>query len=171
MTARTVSLLLPTRDGEFLAHYSKTGLAELNFPSRPKPGVTPEKSAPSAEIAHWHQLTADAVNAILSGKSPAEFPPFDLSVGSDFQRAVWQAMLQIPFARTRTYTEIAKAIGHPEALRSVGAACGANPIPVLIPCHRVVAAKGKLGGFSGGLDWKRKLLGREGSQLELGNCS
>ena len=63
--------------------------------------------------------------------------------------------------QTFSYGEVAKAIGRPKAVRAVGGACGANPIPVLIPCHRVLAAGGKIGGFSGGLDWKRTLLARE----------
>jgi len=64
--------------------------------------------------------------------------------------------------QTKSYAQVARTIGRPGAVRAVGQACGANPIPVVIPCHRVLAAGGKLGGFSGGLDWKRKLLLREG---------
>jgi O-6-methylguanine DNA methyltransferase len=89
-------------------------------------------------------------------------PPLDLCAGSEFQRRVWRALRRIPPGRTATYGQIAQAIGHPRAVRAVGGACGANPIPVLIPCHRVVAAGGGLGGFSGGLAWKRLLLAREG---------
>ena len=63
--------------------------------------------------------------------------------------------------KTKSYGEVARAIGKPKAVRAVGGACGANPIPVLIPCHRVLAANRKLGGFSGGLNWKRKLLAQE----------
>jgi O-6-methylguanine DNA methyltransferase len=71
-------------------------------------------------------------------------------------------MRTIRVGQTLSYGEIARAIGKPKALRAVGGACGANPIPVLVPCHSVLAAKGKIGGFSGGLDWKRTLLEREG---------
>jgi len=71
-------------------------------------------------------------------------------------------MRKIPFGRTKSYGEVAQAIGKPKAVRAVGGACGANPIPVLVPCHRVLAAHGKIGGFGGGLEWKRKLLTREG---------
>lgn len=71
-------------------------------------------------------------------------------------------MLRIPPGETRSYGEIAAALGQPLASRAVGGACGANPIPVLVPCHRVLAANGRLGGFSGGLDWKRRLLAIEG---------
>jgi len=70
-------------------------------------------------------------------------------------------MQRIPAGHTRSYGELAADIGKPKAVRAVGGACGANPIPLLVPCHRVLAAGGKIGGFSGGLDWKRKLLARE----------
>ena len=71
-------------------------------------------------------------------------------------------MRKISTGRTKSYGEIALAVGKRKAVRAVGGACGANPIPILVPCHRVLAAHGKIGGFGGGLDWKRKLLAREG---------
>jgi methylated-DNA-[protein]-cysteine S-methyltransferase len=93
---------------------------------------------------------------------------FDLPVapvGTDFQQRVWEAMRRIPFGHVRTYGEIAREVGG-EA-RAVGAACGANPIPIIIPCHRVVAGGGHLGGFSsrGGVETKRALLQLEGALL------
>jgi len=75
-------------------------------------------------------------------------------------------MLDIPPGQTRSYGEIARAIGNPKAVRAVGGACGANPIPVLVPCHRVLAAHRKIGGFSSGLDWKRQLLAIEGAKFD-----
>ena len=81
--------------------------------------------------------------------------------GTEFQKSVWNALRKISFGKTKSYGEIARAIGKPKAVRAVGGACGANPVPVLVPCHRVLAANKKLGGFSGGLDWKRKLLALE----------
>ena len=88
---------------------------------------------------------------------------FDLDIhaeeGSDFERAVWAAMSQIPFGETVTYGAIAKTLGGgPEAARAVGAACNANPIPLIVPCHRVIGANGALVGFGGGLPLKRALL-------------
>jgi len=74
-------------------------------------------------------------------------------------------MLKISAGKTKSYGEVATAIGNPKAVRAVGGACGANPIPVLVPCHRILAANKKIGGFSGGLDWKRKLLAREKVQI------
>jgi O-6-methylguanine DNA methyltransferase len=80
-------------------------------------------------------------------------------------KRVWSVMRTIWVGQTLSFGEIARAIGNPKAVRAVGGACGANPIPVLVPCHRVLAANGRIGGFSGGLDWKRKLLEREGVKL------
>ncbi len=82
--------------------------------------------------------------------------------GTTFQREVWNAMLSIPRGETISYSELAQRVGRPGASRAVGQAVGHNPIPVLIPCHRVVAADGGLGGFGGGLPIKRMLLRQEG---------
>ena len=82
--------------------------------------------------------------------------------GTPFQRAVWQAMLSIPRGATISYAELARRVGRPGAARAVGQAVGSNPVPLLIPCHRVVASDGGLGGFGGGLPMKRALLRQEG---------
>jgi O-6-methylguanine DNA methyltransferase len=89
----------------------------------------------------------------------------DLSCGTDFQQRVWRVLKRIACGKTLSYGEVADEIGDRKAVRAVGRACGANPIPVLIPCHRVLASNQKIGGFSSGLDWKRKLLAREGVLL------
>jgi len=155
-----------TSDGTFLARYSKKGLCQLSFPAEPpRPDPEPGADAPPTPIRLWNRLTETAVKATLAGRAVRELPPLDIESGSPFQQSVWQAMLAIPLGQTRSYGEIARIIGRPAAVRAVGGACGANPIPVLIPCHRVLAAGGKLGGFSGGLDWKRLLLGREAISL------
>lgn len=91
---------------------------------------------------------------------------FDLPVapsGTDFQRSVWSALRAIPYGETRSYAEVARAIGRPTACRAVGAANGANPIPLVIPCHRVLGSTGTLTGFGGGLPVKRFLLDHEAS--------
>lgn len=84
--------------------------------------------------------------------------------GTPFQLAVWNELLTIPYGETRTYAQIACAIDRPAATRAVGAANGANPIPIIIPCHRVVGSNGSLTGFAGGLDVKRALLALEAGQ-------
>jgi len=81
--------------------------------------------------------------------------------GPDFNKLVWKALLDIPFGRTTSYGAIAKTIGHPAAARAVGAANGANPISLIVPCHRVIGSDGSLTGYGGGLPLKRKLLEHE----------
>ena len=86
---------------------------------------------------------------------------FDLPLqleGSDFRLLVWKALMQIPYGKTRSYSDIAKAIGRPEAVRAVANAIGANPISIIIPCHRVITRSGAIGGYAGGADKKRFLL-------------
>jgi len=101
----------------------------------------------------------------LSGRDAKTLPPLDWNGATDFQKSVWRQMLKISAGKTKSYGEIATAINNPKAVRAVGGACGANPIPVLVPCHRVLAANKKIGGFSGGMEWKRKLLKAEGVQF------
>jgi len=91
-----------------------------------------------------------------------KFPTLGKISGTDFQKAVWRELKKIPRGQTRTYGEIAEAIGKPKAVRAVGSACGANPAPLFIPCHRVTAQNG-LGGFGAGLPWKILLLKTEGA--------
>jgi AraC family transcriptional regulator of adaptative response/methylated-DNA-[protein]-cysteine methyltransferase len=155
-------LPIPTRDGRFVARYSEKGLTELNFPSvgRASSRAVQQNAVP-AKIRAWHRATADALKNILAGRKPKNLPPLDMA-GTEFQKSVWNTLRKISAGKTKNYGEIARAIGKPKAVRAVGGACGANPIPVLVPCHRVLAANKKLGGFSGGLDWKRNLLKREG---------
>jgi methylated-DNA-[protein]-cysteine S-methyltransferase len=88
-------------------------------------------------------------------------------VGTPFQKSVWRELEKIPYGRTRSYRELAYEIGAPKATRAVGAANGANPIPIVVPCHRVIGSSGKLVGFGGGLELKRRLLELEGSAVTL----
>jgi methylated-DNA-[protein]-cysteine S-methyltransferase len=90
---------------------------------------------------------------------------FDLPLrmaGSEFERAVWAELERIPYGETRSYAEVARAIGRPDRARAVGAANGRNPISVIVPCHRVIGSDGSLTGYGGGLERKRFLLGLEG---------
>jgi len=92
--------------------------------------------------------------------------PYD-TVGTEFQKKVWQALLTIPFGETRSYQQIAEQIGHPKAMRAVGAANGKNPLSIMAPCHRVIGSNGKLTGFAGGLAVKAFLLELESPQKLL----
>jgi len=95
--------------------------------------------------------------------SPTTFASLPLDPqGTPFQLRVWQELRQIPWGRTISYKELAARVGNPRACRAVGQANGANPIPLIIPCHRVIAADGSLGGYSSGLERKRWLLRHEG---------
>lgn len=91
--------------------------------------------------------------------------PLDFT-GTPFQKKVWEALAAIPFGETRTYGEIAEQIGHPKAVRAVGAANGRNPISIVAACHRVIGANGKLTGFAGGLETKASLLALEAKALK-----
>jgi methylated-DNA-[protein]-cysteine S-methyltransferase len=95
---------------------------------------------------------------------------FDLPLapqGTEFQRSVWRRLQEIPYGETISYGELARRVGNPKASRAVGAANGQNPIPIVIPCHRVIGANGKLTGFGGGLPTKEALLTLEARQLQL----
>jgi methylated-DNA-[protein]-cysteine S-methyltransferase len=88
--------------------------------------------------------------------------PLDIE-GTDFQKRVWDQVAAIPYGETRSYRQIATALGSPGAVRAVGAANGANPVPIVVPCHRVIGVSGKLVGYGGGLAMKRRLLELEGA--------
>jgi len=95
---------------------------------------------------------------------------FDLPLaprGTPFQQRVWHALLAIPFGVVRTYGDVARDIGQPLAMRAVGQANGRNPLPIVIPCHRVIAGDGTIGGYSSGLNVKHRLLALEGIELKL----
>jgi methylated-DNA-[protein]-cysteine S-methyltransferase len=89
--------------------------------------------------------------------------PLDWRLSSDFRRRALRAVARIPYGETRTYTQIARTAGNERAVRAAGTACGANPIPIVVPCHRVLRSGGALGGYGGGLPMKEGLLRLEGS--------
>lgn len=165
MKTSYVELPVATRDGIFLAHYSEKGLAGLDWPAGKASARAVAKQQVPLEILRWHKLTTAALKMILTGRDVRELPPLDWSGRTEFQKSVWKEMLKIPAGKTKSYGEIAVAIKNPKAVRAVGGACGANPIPVLVPCHRILAANKKIGGFSGGLERKKSLLAREGVRV------
>lgn len=117
----------------------------------------PETSSPLLEDA------AQQVQEWFTGKRKDFDLPLDLA-GTQFQLAVWEQLRAIPWGQYLTYGDIARNLGKSGASRAVGNACGANPLLLIIPCHRVLARDGRLGGFSGGLDVKKKLLALEGTE-------
>jgi methylated-DNA-[protein]-cysteine S-methyltransferase len=111
------------------------------------PGPPPATGAVAVEFARY--FAGELTDFTLAVQMPG---------GSDFERAVWAAIARIPYGQMRTYGQIAAELGDVGAARAVGTACNRNPVPVIVPCHRVVGAGGKLVGFGGGLDRKRRLL-------------
>jgi methylated-DNA-[protein]-cysteine S-methyltransferase len=103
-------------------------------------------------------LAVEQLKAYFAGTLTEFTVPIELRGGSDFERAVWGEIAAIPYGEMVTYGAIATALGDPGAARAVGTACNRNPVPVIVPCHRVVGAGGKLTGFGGGLPRKRQLL-------------
>ena len=97
-----------------------------------------------------------------------EFTIALLLLGTDFQKQVWQALIELPFSRTCSYLELAKSMGNEKAVRAVANANGANAISIIIPCHRIIGSNGSLTGFAGGLDTKRWLLKHEGISFKEG---
>lgn len=135
-----------------------------------------QRDTPAADVvARWPrdphhpllQRTAGVLDRYFAGQAGAFDLPLDLSAGTDFQQAVWQALCLIEPGRTVSYGEVARAIGRPSAVRAVGAAVGANPISIIVPCHRVMGANGSLTGYSGGLHRKVALLALESGEPRL----
>ncbi len=159
MTLEVSHSVIQTSQGDFHCYFTQTGLARLFFPEakldfRPRPGIDL-----SPNCAHeWIHLTEQCIQRLMSGKPPSQMPPFDLDGHGAFECSVWEQLLAIPWGTTKSYGEIAENLGSIGHSRAVGTACGRNPIPLLIPCHRVIASNGNLGGFSGPKGWKEKLL-------------
>lgn len=151
--------------GPLLLAADESGVREIRFVN----GRIPQK--PESEWIHddnhkcLRELT-EQLNAYFGGK----LEKFDISLspqGTLFQRTVWNKLCDIPYGETISYGEIARRIGNPQASRAVGLANGSNPIPIVIPCHRVIGSNGKLTGYGGGLPIKEKLLALEQRQLTL----
>jgi methylated-DNA-[protein]-cysteine S-methyltransferase len=141
---------------------SDSGLRAIDFaPWRAMEGERQDGTPVALEAARQ-------LRAYFGGELRQFDLPLDLR-GSEFQMRVWNALLGIPFGETRSYRQIAQAIGSLKAVRAVGAANGANPIPIVVPCHRVIGSSGKLVGYGGGLPLKKRLLELEGAlALPLG---
>jgi len=122
---------------------------------------------PQAEIAatpsRGLRALAEAARAAAEGTPQARVLPLDIR-GTAFQWRVWRELTAIPRGETRSYADVARAIGQPRAVRAVARACATNPIAVVVPCHRVIGADGSTGGYRWGVDTKRRLLRVEGGQ-------
>ncbi len=151
---------------------TEQGLAYVELPHASGRGIDGWRlrCLPDARCADGFAPNRVAISQILDyleGKRTAFELPVDLR-GTTFQRSVWAALLEIPYGETRSYLDVARTLGKPRATRAVGAANGANPVSLVVPCHRVVASSGKLGGYGGGLELKRRLLAMERSRAVQG---
>ncbi|MFY1688898.1 methylated-DNA--[protein]-cysteine S-methyltransferase [Plantactinospora sp. WMMB782] len=138
-----------------------TADAETADPATADPATAdPATADPATADAETAGLRAAVgqLRAYFAGELTEFGVPLSVRRGSEFERAVWTEMSKIPYGETRTYGQVAAAVGDPGAARAVGVACNRNPIPVIVPCHRIVGAGGKLVGFGGGLPRKRQLL-------------
>lgn len=118
---------------------------------------------PTTEAAADDPEVAAVLDAVNGNGAP---PRIDLR-GTEFQMAIWQALMGVPAGSTVSYAELAKAASRPSAVRAVGTACGANPVAVIVPCHRVLRSDGTLGGYRWGIDRKTALLHREGAAVTV----
>ena len=151
--------LLPTPLGTLTLEASDRGLSSVRFPSRAGPHKT--RSGDNPILAQAKQQLA----AYFAG----ELKQFSVQLdwqGTVFQQLVWQALTRIPYGETVSYADIARAIGRPRSARPTGGAVGANPLPIIVPCHRVIGSDQTLTGFTGGLNIKVVLLELEGRSVE-----
>lgn len=140
--------------GPLLIAGDREGLCEIRFPKNASP---PKPEPDWIESSKYLDQALSQLSAYFEGT----LRDFTLSLapkGTAFQRRVWEALQDIPYGRTISYGELARIVGRPKAARAVGAANGKNPLPIVIPCHRVIGASGKLTGYAGGLDVKKALL-------------
>lgn len=151
--------------GRLLLAASEKGLVRLEFCS------VRRKLPPSEGTTQWLESAAmlepyrRELEEYFAGRLRRFTLPLDLR-GTAFQKRCWQALLEIPYGEVRTYAEIARTVGHPRAFRAVGGANHDNPIAIVVPCHRVIASDGTLGGYGGGLPLKEKLLRLEGAPIQ-----
>ena len=135
---------------------SAAGICTIEF--HPRGTIDAVRSPANPLLAE----AARQLRAYLAGSLRVFDLPLDLQ-GTPFQLRVWRELEKIPYGETRSYRQVAAAIGAPEAVRAVGAANGSNPIPIVVPCHRVIGSSGKLTGYGGGLPLKKRLLELEGA--------
>lgn len=170
---RVFTATVETAVGALRLLATERGLAFLALPRGGGAGLTGwlARHAPGARREEAFAPHRDAARQLVeyaAGKRTDFELPLDLR-GTPFQLAVWRQLQTIPYGETRSYADVARAIGAPAAVRAVGAANGANPVSIIVPCHRVIQSGGKLGGYGGGLELKRRLLAMEQSVRHQGS--
>lgn len=156
----------PSPIGDLLLTADGDALTGLYTPAHKRSSLNPEGRADAGALKH----IGEQIDAYFSGTLRV-FDAITRPSGTHFQNQVWEYLLTIPYGHTRTYSDIAVAIGSPGAVRAVGAANGANPISIILPCHRVIAKGGALQGYAGGLDAKQWLLEHEGGRVGFATCT
>ena len=159
----------PSPVGELILTASETALTAVYFPTSrhgPPPDVPPLRDAKRGPGGEVLARTRDQLSEYFAGTRTSFDLPLDPR-GTPFELSVWKELRAIPYGVTRSYSDIARRLGDPRSTRAVGAANGKNPIPIIVPCHRVIGAHGELTGFGGGIDRKRWLLEHEGALLPL----
>jgi O-6-methylguanine DNA methyltransferase len=154
----------PSPVGPLFLAASTKGLVRLEFEARVQKRNPDASQLPESKPALAPYVRE--LNDYFAGERREFSFPLDLR-GTEFQLACWRALLKIPYGETRSYRDIAQAIGHPQAYRAVGRSNNRNPIAIVVPCHRVIASSGSLCGYGGGLDIKRKLLELEQGSFPL----
>lgn len=152
--------LLKTTRGWVAVAYTDRGILALTLPvetPRKALGTLQARITPSLVRGEGYEKLARDLDRYFRGEAVSFDYALDLAAATPFQQKVWAVLRKIPHGATKGYQEVARAIGMPRAARAVGQAVGANQIPLLIPCHRVVASDGSLGGFAWGSAWKRQL--------------
>ncbi|MGD8237459.1 MAG: methylated-DNA--[protein]-cysteine S-methyltransferase [Armatimonadota bacterium] len=150
--------------GWMAAEATATGICRLPLPVRTRAEAKKRLSADSTPAPAHHPILARAepeLRAYFAGSRAGFSAPVDLSAMSPFRRRVLEALMRVPYGATESYAGLAAAAGSPRAARAVGQAMANNPVPIIVPCHRVIGADGSLTGFGGGLPWKRALLALE----------
>lgn len=146
--------------GKLFMAASAKGLRYLYVNEKPSEAVPQLEGADGERQRQILDRAEQELTEYFAGERSQFSVPLDL-VGTDFQQRVWQQLLKIPYGITCSYRDLAEGIQNPKAVRAVGSANGKNPVCIIVPCHRVIAADGGLGGYSGGLDIKEKLLALE----------
>jgi methylated-DNA-[protein]-cysteine S-methyltransferase len=161
-TREWIVYLPETPVGPLRLHVSDWGLTALEFAEEGS-APQPEPASPPSHLQPFIDAATRELAAYFNG-TPTDFATLTLDPrGTPFQLQVWQELRRIPRGQTISYKELARRVGNPKASRAVGQANGLNPLPLIIPCHRVINADGSLGGYSSGLDRKEWLLKHEGA--------
>lgn len=157
----TATRLFASPLGPLRLKASNAGVTAISFS-----GDIPSHTGPAQAQLHLEILVRE-LTQFFAGTRTTFTVPLDL-LGTDFQKSVWNRLLEIPHGRTCSYADVARAIGKPDAVRAVGLANGANPVAIVVPCHRVIGANGKLVGYGGEL-WRKQWLLQHESNQNRGN--